>query len=109
MHGITITLKEQEKIPSTLPITRYHVVVTGCVQGVGFRSFCERKANKFNLTGWVRNQSDGGVELEVQGSKNSVESFLSKIKKGPVLSHVSDLQKQERMVQSDESLFIIRY
>ena len=85
------------------------MVVKGFVQGVGFRYFCEEIANRFELTGWVRNRSDGHVELEVQGSKNSVESFLSKVKKGPVLSHVSDLLKQEIMVQSDESSFIIRY
>ncbi len=55
--------------------TRARMSVRGVVQGVGFRPFVYRLAREHKLTGWVRNTS-GAVEIEVEGDKNAVTSFL---------------------------------
>lgn len=50
---------------------------TGKVQGVGFRATAQATASGFPVTGWVRNEPDGSVQLEAQGSAGDVERFLS--------------------------------
>ena len=52
----------------------------GRVQGVGFRITAMRTANGFGLTGWVRNEYDGSVTVEAQGSAAALGRFLSLIK-----------------------------
>ncbi len=69
-------------------VVRAHVLVRGKVQGVGFRAFTQFHANRRNLHGWVRNQAEGGVELEIQGPKRSIDTFLQVMNQGPPLSQV---------------------
>src|SRR6476659_8117412 len=64
-------------------------VVSGRVQGVGFRYFAERAAKKAGVAGWVRNLPDGRVETVVEGSDGAVEAYLAEIRKGPFGSRVS--------------------
>lgn len=52
---------------------------TGHVQGVGFRATCRSIATELGLAGWVQNQIDGSVELEVQGDNHAIEAFLSEV------------------------------
>ncbi len=72
-------------------INRVHVVVKGKVQGVGFRLFTEHQATQQGLHGWVRNQSDGTVEVEAEGPKSVLEAFLAVLQEGPRLSHVTQM------------------
>ncbi len=58
--------------------TRLRIEVTGAVQGVGFRPFVYRLANKSGLTGWVRN-SVRGVEIEIEGDLRQTQFFLAKL------------------------------
>lgn len=58
------------------------MIVTGRVQGVGFRFSVQQKAIELKLTGWVQNQSDGTVEIEVQGNEDVIELFIAEVKKG---------------------------
>ncbi|GAB4073628.1 acylphosphatase [Barrientosiimonas marina] len=70
-----------------------HAIVTGQVQGVGFRYTAQQHAEQYNLKGWVQNQPDGSVELEVEGEDSQVESFLQKLRKGFSPSiHVHDIE-----------------
>ncbi len=69
-----------------------HVVVSGVVQGVGYRYFVRSNARKLGLTGWVRNTSNGKVEAVLQGSQQQVEKILALLRKGPMLSEVEDIQ-----------------
>ena len=55
-------------------------VVSGSVQGVGFRFFAERAAREAGVTGWVRNEPDGSVQLEVQGPRQNVQGFLATLR-----------------------------
>jgi hydrogenase maturation protein HypF len=55
---------------------RAKITITGIVQGVGFRPFVYRTATTHNLTGYVRNRGDAGVEVVVEGSKSNIGRFL---------------------------------
>lgn len=68
-----------------------HVVVTGRVQGVGFRAFTEYQAIQKKLHGWVRNCRDGTVEVEADGPRPVLEAFLQVLEEGPPLSHVTKI------------------
>jgi len=58
------------------------------VQGVGFRFFTCRVAEKYSLVGYVRNMPDGDVEMIAEGKKEVVRSFLDEIARGPSYSRV---------------------
>jgi len=73
--------------------TRVSCVVTGRVQGVGFRAFVLAQARVRGLSGWVRNGVDGrSVELTVEGATQHVEQFLQEIKQGPPLAKVEQVR-----------------
>lgn len=59
-----------------------HVIVTGRVQGVGFRFTVQQAAQNYGVTGWVRNKHDGSVEMEVSGETQLVKDFLKAVKAG---------------------------
>jgi acylphosphatase len=69
-------------------VVRAHVRVRGKVQGVGFRAFAQQQASLRKLHGWVRNCADGEVELEIEGPKLFVDTFLQAMHHGPPLSQV---------------------
>ncbi|MFP4163264.1 MAG: acylphosphatase [Chitinispirillaceae bacterium] len=86
---------------------RYHVYVSGRVQGVGYRFFTRDVASFMELGGWVRNTHDGRVELEVQGEQNTIDAFLDRLREGPPLSRVNDLSIRE-VKPSGGGEFLIR-
>lgn len=59
-----------------------HMIISGRVQGVGFRFSAKQKATELGLTGWVRNLDDGNVEIEVEGNEKGVNDFIVALKKG---------------------------
>ncbi|MCS7228440.1 MAG: acylphosphatase [Candidatus Kryptonium sp.] len=69
-----------------------HIIVKGIVQGVGFRWFVQKHANNLGLYGWVRNLSNGDVEIEVEGERSLVEELIKLVKVGPRYAHVEDVQ-----------------
>src|SRR5258705_12731633 len=69
-----------------------HFVITGRVQGVGFRFYTQRKAREFGVTGWVRNRRDGSVEAMVQGEPDRVESMTAWIRHWPPSAAVIEVQ-----------------
>ena len=75
------------------------VMVEGIVQGVGYREFTRRAALRLNVSGWVRNRSDGAVEALVRGSPAGVEALIAEMRKGPRLAVVESL----RMIEHDET------
>ena len=72
-------------------ITRY-VKVIGRVQGIGFRRWAEREAQKLGVWGWVRNVSDGSVELMIEGEDCAVNRLLASCLEGPAFSQVLGIQ-----------------
>ena len=73
---------------------RWHAIVRGRVQKVGFRWFVMRNAQRLGLSGWVRNNPDGTVELEASGPVTSVDQLKARVNTGPAparVDHVYDL------------------
>ena len=68
------------------------LIVTGRVQGVGFRLFMTREAQAAGVTGWVRNRRDGTVEAVVQGPAAAVERVIARARAGPPAGRVEDLR-----------------
>jgi acylphosphatase len=74
-------------------------VVSGSVQGVGFRFFAQRAAREARVTGWVRNRSDGTVETVVEGEADAVARYLERMRSGPAGGRVASLVFEERQVE----------
>ena len=84
------------------PIEARRYVVRGRVQGVGFRWFVEREAHLLGVAGWVRNRSDGSVEVLAQGSADQLAGLHGKLREGPRASRVDEVQVSN--VQPDEGI-----
>ncbi len=63
-------------------------VITGCVQGVGFRWYVLQAAKALGLTGEVRNRTDGAVVVEAEGAHEALERLLETAREGPVMATV---------------------
>ena len=68
-------------------------IVSGEVQGVGFRFFTQRLAARHQVTGYVRNLQDGRVEALAEGSPESVEGFKHDISVGPAHARVEQVEE----------------
>ena len=86
---------------------RAHILIEGRVQGVGYRAFVYKNAIRQGLSGWVQNLSDGRVELEVQGPRESIDLFLAALKKGPSLAQVDQLYVNWQEAQEEGQEFWI--
>jgi acylphosphatase len=73
---------------------RTRVVITGRVQGVGFRAWAVQQARTLGLRGWIRNRADGAVEAEMAGDPDAVARMRDLLAQGPPLARV------ERLVES---------
>lgn len=91
-----------------LIIGRVKVVIEGQVQGVGFRHFTMKHAVQFNLTGWVFNSVDGRVITEAEGHRSSVEDFIDVLRKGPLMSSVTNMEITWIEASGQDSNFHIR-
>jgi len=72
-----------------------HLLITGRVQGVGFRFYMQRKARELGLTGWVRNCRDGSVEAVIQGTSEAVETMIAWARRGPPSAVVAEVRVSE--------------
>ena len=68
------------------------IFILGFVQGVGLRRFIKGKANNLSLTGYVKNLSDGRVEVVVNGKKEDIENLIKTIEKGSFFAQVKSVQ-----------------
>lgn len=71
---------------------RAHIIVSGLVQGVGFRYFIHRKATELELRGFVRNLYNGDVEIVVEGEKDKIQILIEHAKIGPRSAFVKDIK-----------------
>jgi acylphosphatase len=85
------------------------VIISGHVQGVGFRYFTTDLAKQFEVRGYVRNLATGDVEVALEGDKNSVAGFLKELKSGPRWSRVSNFQIEWQPFENKYDSFNVRY
>lgn len=76
-----------------MTVTR-RIVVSGKVQGVGFRDWTVRHAKQLGVSGWVRNRSDGGVEIHASGDSDALDALVDACRTGPPLARVDHVDAQ---------------
>lgn len=88
---------------------RYRIVVSGRVQGVGFRYFVQSLAKKFAVKGWVRNLDTGNVQMELQASEDKLDLVIEKLKKGNGFSKVNNMEIEVLEESNKDNSFKILY
>ncbi len=73
-----------------------HIIVSGIVQGVGYRYFVQRLGRKHDLGGWVKNLPTGQVEIEIEGPRGLLESFIQILWTGNSWATVTDIHVEWR-------------
>ena len=69
-------------------------VVTGRVQGVGYRNFVEHTAGKLSVDGYVRNRRDGSVEVFAMGTPEELQKLREALERGPMMAQVSHVAEE---------------
>ncbi len=90
-------------------LERVHVTVYGRVQGIGYRYFAVQSAKNRNLVGFVRNEPEGTVVVEVEGPMPAIYSFLHDLGKGPRMASVTSVDVKKIDSLGQEKDFRIRY
>jgi acylphosphatase len=89
--------------------SRVHIFVSGRVQRVFFRDSTRRKAKELGLLGWVRNLSDGRVEIVAEGEKDDLEKLVQWAKKGSFLARVDKIEIKWKEYKGEFKDFEIKY
>lgn len=89
-------------------MVRVRARVTGLVQGVFYRASTVERAEELGLSGWVRNCTDGAVELEAEGPQERVEELLAWCRKGPPAARVRDVAAERMPATGADRGFRVR-
>ena len=89
-------------------MTEYLIRIEGQVQGVGYRDFAQRAAAGLGLAGYAVNLPGGGVEVLAQGDKSALEILVERLREGPRLAAVDDVQVRERVPAAQLTSFEVR-
>ena len=85
-------------------IIRKHLQFFGRVQEVGFRYSSFSIASELGLTGWVRNEWDGSVEMEVQGTEEKIQKLIAMLDKRPFISIQQIEEEQLPIIDNEKKL-----
>jgi acylphosphatase len=88
---------------------RLHAIVHGRVQGVSFRYYTVTTAQRLNLTGWVANRWDGGVETVAEGARKALDQFLSFLHHGSPSAMVESVDAKYHPPTGEFRSFRVRY
>ena len=88
---------------------RVHIVISGKVQGVFFRSFIKYHAVLLKLKGYVKNTFDGKVEAVFEGLEDNIKKMLELCKKGPESSKVININIKEETFKNEFKDFEVKY
>ncbi len=83
--------------------SKIHFLIEGNVQGVGFRAFTKREADRLQIVGWVRNLPDGRVEGTATGAPHVLDEFKKVLQKGPHLSKVESFKIENLTLSLDDN------
>ncbi len=83
-------------------------VITGRVQGVGFRFFVEAAAAREGINGWVRNRADGAVEAWIEGDEEAVNRVEAALRRGPGSARVDNVHVEDAPPTGRQTGFSIR-
>ena len=85
------------------------MIVSGRVQGVGYRAFAIRSAAALGLVGFVRNLPDGTVEVYAEGAKESLEQLKGRLQEGPRWAAVNRVTVEERAATGRYASFSVEF
>ena len=85
-------------------IIRQHITFTGSVQGVGFRYRAHHAADLYGCTGWVRNEYDGSVVMEIQGTEEQINQVILAVERGTFV-RIENMDVRNIPVVEDERGF----
>ena len=88
-------------------LTARRYMISGRVQGVGFRYFAQAAAARENIHGWVRNLPDGGVEVTAEGEADGMRRFEQALRLGPRGARVERLEIEHTVPGGRDSGFSI--
>jgi acylphosphatase len=88
---------------------RIHLIISGGVQGVGYRAFVARLAQKNQILGWVRNTEDGSVEVVAEAEVPVLKEFINACYKGSPIAHVNTVKEQWGAATGDYAGFSVVY
>ncbi len=88
---------------------RFHASISGRVQGVGFRYNARETARGLGIMGYIRNRSDGTVEVVAEGAEEPVRQFLSWLHTGPRLADVEEVDTDWESFKGEFETFGVRY
>ena len=83
---------------------RRHIIFYGWVQGVGFRYRARNAANLYGCTGWCRNEWDGSVTMEIQGTEAQIDSVILAIEAGRIV-RIENMRNEQIPLLEDEKGF----
>ncbi len=86
-----------------------HIFVSGTVQGVGFRAMVKRHALLHDIKGFVRNLSDGRVEICAQGHSEQIHQFMQTVRTKPGTAFISNIETKYTPCRETYSSFEVRY
>lgn len=86
----------------------FTIKISGLVQGVYFRASTREKADALNITGFVRNEPDGGVYVEAEGDEDDLEAFIQWCRRGPAHAVVDKCVVSEGSLKGSSSFKIER-
>lgn len=83
--------------------------ITGQVQGVSYRYYARREANRLGLTGWVQNERDGSVQLVAEGSEESLAELRRFLQEGSPMARVNNVQASMSNASGEFARFEVRF
>ena len=87
----------------------FKIIVSGKVQGVGYRFFVSRIAEKYHIKGYVKNILNGDVKIIAVGTEKEIKNFIEKIKTGHIFAKVSKLKINEIICSENYIEFSTKY
>lgn len=85
-----------------------HAIVSGKVQGVFYRESTRQMAQSLSITGWVKNNSNGTVELIACGSKEHIEKLISWLHEGPPAARVTEVVIHDMPAENHTQFKVLR-
>lgn len=86
---------------------REHITFSGRVQGVGFRYKISHLAGHYGVTGWVRNEYDGNVSAELQGTAPELDAIIGHLSDDRYI-YLDEVRRERIELLSDERNFEVR-
>ena len=90
-------------------LQKINIKISGDVQGVLYRYSAVEKAQELGLFGWVKNTSNGGVEVVAEGSKNSLDEFIKWCRQGPSFAKVNNIEVYWEKYKGEYATFEIKF